>query len=96
MAAVSFVLTGSAGPNAFSKIAHAGTVQGISDEISFATFTLGRTDAFVACFRHRCSWRSLTVAKSTAFHVGANRSGNPMERSKLGPGNDVALRPATW
>ena len=96
MAAVSFVLTGSAGPNAFSKIAHAGTVQGISDELASQRSLWVRTDAFAACFRHRCSWRSLTVAKSTAFHVGANRSGNPMERSELGPGDDVALKPAAW
>ncbi len=34
MAAVSFVLTGSAGPNAFSQIAHPGAVQGISDELA--------------------------------------------------------------
>ncbi len=33
-AAVSFVLTESAWPNAFSKIAHPGTTQGISDELS--------------------------------------------------------------
>ncbi len=96
MAAVSFVLTGKRwAKRFFQNCARRHRARNLR-RISFATFTLGRTDAFVACFRHRCSWRSLTVAKSTAFHVGANRSGNPMERSELGPGDDVALKPAAW
>jgi hypothetical protein len=79
-AAVSFVLTESAGPNAFSQIAHPGTTQGICDEFGTLKMRMGATHFLMKTLPR--------VATEMALHVLAYNLTRAM--NIIGPGPLIA------